>query len=105
MDFPVGTALEVKVSVRRTCSGGGHASGTARLWYNGQPIDSGATRDAGSRLDVISGGATTSHFLRSGFALSAAPGTARQAIDVSVDSKQSCPNRTFKSFGTWSNNP
>ena len=103
--LPVGSALEVKVSVRRTCSGGGHASGTARLWYNGQPIDSGSKRDAGSRLDVISPGAITPNLLRSGFALSTAPGTTRQSIDVSVDSRQPCPNRTFKSFGTWSNNP
>ena len=105
MDFPVVTPVEVKLSVRRTCSGGGHASGIARIWYNGQPTDGGAKRDAGSRLDVISDGVTTSSLLRLGFALSATSGTARQAIDVSVDSKQSCPNRTFKSFGTWSTNP
>jgi hypothetical protein len=104
LDLPVVAALEVRVSVRRTCGGGGHASGTARLWYNGQPVDSGAQRDAGSRFGAIIGGAPTSRFLRSGFALSAAPGTSRQAIDVSVDSKQSCTNRTFKAFGTWGDN-
>ncbi len=104
-NFPIDAALEVKVSVRRTCSGSGHASGIARLWYNSQPVDGGSKRDAGSRLDVINPGAITSNFLRSGFALGAAPGTSRQVIDVSVNSKESCPNRTFKSFGTWSNNP
>ena len=104
LDFPVVAALAVKVSMRRTCAGGGSASGTARLWYNGQPVDGGAQRDAGSRFGVIGDGARTSHFLRSGFALSPAPGTSRQAIDVNVDSKQSCPNRPFKAFGTWSGN-
>ena len=102
---PAGSALEVKLSVRRTCSGSGHAAGTARLWYNGQPVDSGSRRDAGSRLDVITPGAITSNFLLSEFALSIAPAASRQAIDVSVDSKQSCPNRAFKSFGTWSHSP
>lgn len=104
VDFPVVATLEVKVSVRRTCSGGGHASGVARLWYNGQPTDSGAKRDAGSRLDAVSDLVTVGHFLRGGVALSTTSGTSRQSIDVSVDTKQPCPNRTFKSFGTWSNN-
>ena len=36
---PVST-LSVRVSVRRTCSGGGHNSGTPRLWYDGPDIDS-----------------------------------------------------------------
>ncbi len=62
-DFPVLSTVEVKVSVRRTCSGGGHPSGPARLWYNGQSIDSGAKKDAGSRLDVVSGNLTTRNFL------------------------------------------
>jgi hypothetical protein len=103
VDFPVVAAFEVKVSVRRTCSGGGHASGIARLWYNGQSIDTGAQRDAGSRFDAVSDGTTADHFLRGGFALSTTPGRSRQSIDVSVDTKQTCPDRPFKSFGTWSN--
>ena len=39
VDFPVVAPLVIKVSARRTCSGGGHASGVVRLWYNGQPIE------------------------------------------------------------------
>jgi hypothetical protein len=105
VDFPVVATVEIKVSVRRTCSGGGHASGIARLWYNGQPVDSGAKRDAGSRFDAIGGGATVTHFLRGGFSLSTVPGTSRQSVDVSVDTKQPCPDRPFKAFGTWSTNP
>jgi uncharacterized repeat protein (TIGR03803 family) len=103
VDFPVVATLEVKVSVRRTCSGAGHATGVTRLWYNGQPTDSGAKRDAGSRLDAVSDLVTVGHFLRGGFALSTTSGTSRQSIEVSVDTKQTCPDRPFKSFGTWSN--
>ena len=105
VDFPAVATLEVKVSVRRTCSGGGHLSGIARLWYSGHPVDSAAQRDAGSRFGAISEGATANQFLRGGFALRTAPGTSRQSIDVSIDSTQPCPDRPFKAFGTWSNNP
>jgi hypothetical protein len=103
VDFPLVTKLEVKLSVRRTCSGAGHASGVTRLWYNGQPTDSGAKRDAGSRLDAVRDLVTVAYFLRGGFALSTTPGTSRQSIDVAVDTKETCPDRPFKSFGTWSN--
>jgi putative spermidine/putrescine transport system permease protein len=82
VDFAVVATLEVKVSVRRTCSAGGHASGVTRLWYNGQPTDSGAKRDAGSRLDAVSDLVTVDHFLRKGFVLSKTSGTSRQAIGV-----------------------
>jgi hypothetical protein len=72
VDFPLFSTVDVKVSVRRTCSGAGPASGIARLWYNGQPIDGGAMRDAGTRLDVVSGAVTTGNFLRSESSLSTA---------------------------------
>jgi uncharacterized repeat protein (TIGR03803 family) len=104
LDFPVVAMLEVKVSMRRTCVGGGHTSGITRLWYNGPPTDSGAKRDVGSRLDAVRDLVTVGHFLRGGFALSTTPGTSRQSIDVVVDTKETCPNRPFKSVGTWSNN-
>ena len=104
---PVDATLEVKVSARRSCSGGGHGSGVARLWYNGQPTDSGAMRDAGSRLDAVQdlNLVTVGHFLRGGFSLSTTAGTSRQSIDVNVDSTQPCPDRPFKAFGAWSTNP
>ena len=33
--------LEITLSVRRTCSGGGHNSGTPRLWFNDSQAKSG----------------------------------------------------------------
>jgi hypothetical protein len=91
--------------VRRTCAGGGHASGTARLWYNGQGIDSGATRDAGSRFGATVDDITANYYLRSGLALSTAAGTSQTSIDRFVDSKVACPGRPFSAFGTWSISP
>ena len=103
VDFPA--PLEIKVSARRTCSVGGHASGVVRLWYDGQPMDSGAQRDPGSRFAAVSAGTAVDRFLRGGFALRTTPGNSRQSIDVRVDTKQMCPSREFTSFGTWSTNP
>jgi len=34
-----GDQLLLRLSARHTCFGGGHNSGTARLWYNGKAID------------------------------------------------------------------
>ena len=106
VDFPVVAALEVKVSVRRTCSGGGHASGIARIWYNGQPIDSGAKRDAGSRFDAISDGATTDNFLRWRVRAEQPrrepPGSQSTSAWTRSSRARTAP---FKSFGTWSTNP
>jgi hypothetical protein len=109
-EFTAGDELAVRVSVRRTCSGGGHNSGTVRLWYNGQPIDSGATRDAGSRFGVTTGGSSTDHFLRNGFALSTTAGSSRLSADAAVNSKVACnvefpnfpPDRPYTEIGTWS---
>ena len=104
-NLPAGAALEVRVSVRRTCSGLGHNSGTVRLWYNGQKIDSGAARDAGSRFDATISGQTNDYFLRTGLALSKSAGSPRTSVDAFVNSAVSCaliPNgRPFTSFGTW----
>ena len=104
VDFPEVASIEVKLSARSTCSGGGNPSGVARLWYNGQPTDTGAKRNAGSRLDAVDTLVTFGHFLRGGFALNTTAGTSRQSIDLRVDTKQTCPDRPFKSFGIWSNN-
>ena len=96
-----GDQLLLRVSVRRTCFGGGHASGTARLWYNGAAIDTGAGRNAGSRFDVTQGGVNSEEYLRTGFALSTSAGSSRTFIDKFVDSKTPCPSRPFVPFGTW----
>ena len=96
-----GDQLLFRASVRRTCTGGGHAAGTARLWYNGAAIDSGAARDAGSRFDASINGTSINYYLRTGFVLSTTAGTSRTSIDKFVDSSASCPNRPFVAFGTW----
>jgi hypothetical protein len=97
-------SLSVVVGVRLSCADTGHSSGIPRLWYNGQPIDSGASRDAGSRIEVgldapfppLRG------FLRSSFALSFFPGSSRLSIDKPVDDNIACPGRPFTPFGSWS---
>ena len=53
---PSGAQLSIRLSARRTCVGAGHNSGTARLWYNGRLVDTGASRDAGTRFYVTLGG-------------------------------------------------
>ncbi|HEV8119834.1 MAG TPA: Ig-like domain-containing protein, partial [Candidatus Polarisedimenticolia bacterium] len=65
-----GDSLQIKLEARNACSGSTKNTGRARLWYNGQPIDSGATRDAGSRFDATIGGSNTNYYLRTGSALS-----------------------------------
>jgi hypothetical protein len=94
VDVLPGDALRVTVSVRRTCFGGGHNSGTARLWFNdGQ---------ANSRFDATIGDTTSGFFLLDGFALGPTPGPGpKKTIDVAVDSRDLCPTRPFKAFGTW----
>jgi Bacterial pre-peptidase C-terminal domain len=101
---PSGAQLELRLSVRRTCSGGGHVSGTVRFWYNGAAIDTGAGRDAGSRFDAtITPDASKNYFLRGGFALSTTAGTSRLSIDKFVNSSVACAGsgRPYTSFGTF----
>jgi hypothetical protein len=93
----LGDTLSIQVYARNACLGSGHNSGRARLWYNGKAIDTGATRDAGSRFDATIGGSTSNYFLRSAFALSTTAGAAQTSRDVSVGGK--CG--PFVSFGTW----
>jgi hypothetical protein len=91
---PADAELEITLSVRRTCSGGGHNSGTPRLWYNDGQAD--------SLFGVTIAETASTFFLWEGFALSPTAGASKKSIDVPVDSKASCPNRLFKPFGTWS---
>jgi hypothetical protein len=97
VSVPSGTVLTVEVLVRNTCAPGGHNSGTARLWYNGQPIDTGTKRDAGTRLGASVGGESRQYFLRSGGTLNTVAGSARTFLDRAAGAKCSA----FKSFGTW----
>jgi hypothetical protein len=99
-DVSAGDTLSIKVFERNACSDSGKNSGNARLWYNGQPVDSGASRDAGSRFDAAVGIDQPSHdyFLRDVFKLNTTAGASRQSVDKSAGAKCS----DFKEFGTWS---
>ena len=95
VDVSVGSSLSIKLSVRNTCSGTTHNSGTARLWFNDAQADSG--------FDATIGNANSDYFLRDGLALGTAEGSGpKKTVDVFVDSKAPCPTRPFTAFGTWS---
>ena len=102
VDVPAGAELSVRVAARRTCASNGRNSGTVREWFNGQPVDTGSTRDAGSRIRITLGGTTTDYFLRNAFGLSTSPGSSRQAVDALVSGQAACPARPFVPFGVWS---
>jgi hypothetical protein len=95
-EVPANAPLKIALSVRNTCSGLTHVSGTARLWFNDAQADSG--------FDATIMGITNSHyFLRSGSALGTAAGTGpTNTADVFVESKATCPTRPFSTFGSWS---
>jgi hypothetical protein len=101
-----GDQLQMRVSARRSCSGGGQVlSGSARFWYNGAAIDNGAQADAGSRFDATISGAGSDYYLRTDFTnlfLSTAAGSSRTFIDELLDGSVPCPARPFTAFGTWS---
>ena len=100
---PSGTSLSIRPSVRVSCSSAGTGiSGTARLWYNGQPIDAGWRKDAGSRFDATIGGVNSNYYLRSALALAATAGASKAFIDIPVSDSAACPARPFTPFGTWS---
>jgi hypothetical protein len=103
--FAGGTALKFTVSVRRSCFGTAHGSGPLALWYNGQPVDSGTQRDAGTRFTATVDGDEAEYFLRGGLVLSPVAGSARQFADQMVNSSGSCPDRAFTPFGTWTVTP
>jgi DNA/RNA non-specific endonuclease len=104
VDVPAGAQLSVRVAARRTCSSSGRNSGTVREWYNGQPVDTGAAGDAGSRIRITLGGTTSDYFLRNAFALSTSAGSSRQSVDADVNGQTACPARPFVPFGIWSVN-
>ena len=92
-----GDTLSIELLARNACSGSGKNFGTARLWYNGQPIDSGPSLGAGSRFDATIGGLSIDFFLRAGFALSATPGSSPLFADAEAGAK--CG--PFSSFRVW----
>lgn len=103
--FAGGTELKLTISARRTCFGGGHNSGAPRLWYNGQPVDTGSRRDAGTRFDATIDGDEVDFFLGGGLVLSPVAGASRLVIDKVVNAKLPCPARPFTPFGSWTITP
>ena len=93
-----GDTFAIQVFARNACLNSGKNSGSARLWYNGQPIDTGSTRDAGSRFDATVLGTNSNYYLRTGNALSTTAGSSKASVDVNAGAK--CG--PFVSFGTWS---
>ena len=90
LEFPVGSLLSFKLSVRNTCTGPTHNSGTARLWFNDTV--------ANSYFGALVGNTNSSYFLRDGFTFAVTPGAGpKKTIDVAVGA----PCSAFKPFGTW----
>ena len=102
VEVPRFAVVSLRVEARRTCSGGGPASGTVREWYNGAAIDSGPQRDAGSRISGTIGGHSGDLFQRPLFLLLPNDGNVRLSADASVNSSVTCPARPFVPFGVWS---
>ena len=87
---PFTSYTTVTVSARVSCYEPGHLSGVARLWYNGRFIDTGPTRDAGSRIQFHQ---MTTQFLRNideARRLNTNAGTDRKFLDISLDSSMPC---------------
>jgi hypothetical protein len=94
-DLPEGTLLSVRVSARISCSARGHASASARLWFNDP--------QASSRFAAMIDGVSTDYYLRVGSSLEETQGQGpRSDIDVLLNSKDPCPDRPFTSVGAWS---
>ena len=98
---PPDAQLALRVSVRSTCGGGGHGSGTPRLWYNGRSVDTGPSVDAGSRFGATISASTSNYFLRSGSALDVTAGSSRAFLDSAVTNQLACPGRPFNALGSW----
>ena len=91
--YQSGDLLAVRLSVRIVATGGGHQSGTARLWFNDAA--------ANTRLTATVNGVARTFFLASGFSLTATqPSGPRAWIDVFVN--RAVGGNPFKPFGTWS---
>jgi hypothetical protein len=97
-DFASGDVVALEIAVRTACVGSRHRSGSARVWFNGPPIDSGPSKNAGSRVLLTAGGAPTDFFLVNPFGLSGVPGASRLFVDKAAGT----PCSIFKSVASWS---
>ena len=102
VEVPRFAIVSLRVEARRTCSGGGPGAGTVRERYNGQAIDSGSQRDAGSRIGGTIGGQAGELFQRPMFLLLPNDGNVRLSADADVNSSMPCPARPYVPFGVWS---
>ena len=102
VEIPRFAVVTLRLEARRTCSGGGRNSGMVREWFNGDAIDSGPRRDAGSRIAVTVGGQSAELFQRPLFLLLPKDGNVRTSVDVGVNSSAPCPVRPYVQFGAWS---
>jgi len=94
VNFPQGSQLKLKLSVRNACSGSLLNQGTARLWFN--------DNQANSHFGATIGTTNSSYYLLDNFLLSTTVGAGpRQNIDVQAGAKCS----PFKPFGTWTITP
>jgi len=96
--FASGDTVSLEILVRTACVGSGHNSGTARVWFNGPAIDTGADRNAGSRVLVNVGGVPTDMFLVENFGLSGTSHTSRLFVDKAAGTRCS----VFKPVASWS---
>lgn len=95
VELPSGTVLRLKLWARITCSGQTHASGSVRLWFNDV--------QTGSRFDSTIDGVNEDFYLRAGSVLGDTQGPGpKSTVDVALNSKSPCPNRTPTLVGTWS---
>lgn len=94
VDFPTGSTLSLKLSVRNACTGPSHNSGFARLWYNDAL--------ANSHFGATIGTNNSNYYLASNFLLTNSIGTGpRKTIDIQSGTRCSA----FKTFGTWNITP
>jgi len=88
--FLPGDSLSIRLLVRTACSGSGHSSGTARLWFNDAASD--------SHFDATVDDEEGEDYLLAGGVLGVSPGTGpKKTIDVPAGARCSA----YKPFGTW----
>jgi hypothetical protein len=94
--FSSGNGISIEVSVRNSCVGTTHNSGTARLWYN----------DTAANSRVNEAGAGTLYLvtppLSAALNLSSSPGLGpKKTKDVFVGARDTSCTGPWTSFGTW----
>jgi hypothetical protein len=93
-----GEMLSIQILARNACSGSEQRRGKAKLWYNGQPADTGPAEDAGSRFDATIGGSNRDYFLRKHFVLSPEAGASRTFVETRASERCGA----FQTLGVWS---